>query len=820
MHSLFQDIRFGVRTCRRNPGFTAVVVLTLALGIGANTAVFSIVNGIWLSPMGYPDADALVAIFSANPTLAAASPTEGWDRSNVSANDFFDWRAQCRSFVDMGICRYTNYNLAGDGRPQRVIAARASASLLPVLGFDARIGRRFEAEEDRPGRERVALLSDGFWRSRFGGDPGVVGRTIMLDGAPYEIIGVLPVELSQAWGRYDTVWDPFDIWTPLAFDPENFHRANRSYKAFGRLKPGVSAADALAELKTVAAGLANAHPATNEGFTVNVMSLFDSVIGDEIKRALTLLTATVGLILLIACLNTANLLLARGNTRSREYAVRTALGASRGRLVRQMLTECTVLSLAGGLLGVLLAIWSVEILVAALPEVIPRTQNIAVNRQTLLFTLGLSCVAAALTGLTPVLRQGCANFGEMLKEGSQAGAAGEVRRLKRDFLIVGQVGMSLALAVCAGLTIKSVLHLRATDPGFDARRLLTMRTMLSGVQYPDSEKRIAFFDQTVREIRALPGVISAAAISSLPCDGLDSWDYATIEDREERGAGGEIYLGQITVTPGYFKTMRIALLEGRDFSELEATQQRDVVIVNEALARRFWPDESAVGKRLKYGPRDSNAPWLTVVGVAGDVKQRGFARETRLETYLPYSQSPDRQMSFVARTDGEPLAATIAVQNAIWKVNPDQAVFRARSMERILFGEVLPGSILAGLLSVFALIALVLAGVGLYGVMSYSIGQRTHEIGIRMALGARSGSVLLLVLRRAALLMVVGIVGGVGLSLALGKMLETLLYGVSPTDPPTLCIAAVVLLCVGLVASYVPARRATRVDPMQALRCE
>jgi putative ABC transport system permease protein len=804
----------------KNPGFTAVVVLTLALGIGANTTVFSVVNGMWLKPLGYPEPGRLVCLFAANPRLMAASPTEGWDRSNVSANDFVDWREQSRSFVDMGICRYTSCNLTGGDHPERVIAARASAGLLPVLGSGAKVGRIFGPSEDRPGNEQVALLSDGFWQRRFGGDPGIVGQTIMLDGAPFEVLGVLPAGLTRAWGRFDHVWGRFDVWTPFAFDAGTYSRGDRSFKALGRLKPGVSIAEAQAEMEAIASRLAKTYPESNEGYTVNVMPLFDSIVGDEAKQALSVLIVAVGLVLLIACVNVANLLLARGSTRSREFAVRAALGASRGRMVRQMITECTVLSLVGAALGALMALWGVEVLLAILPDTVPRKHEIGVDRGVLLFTLGLSFAAAVLFGLVPSLKGSRVNLNEMLKEGAHPGSAGEVRRLKRDFLIVGQIAMALGLVVSAGLMTKSFLRLRDADLGFDARQLLTMRTRLSGEQYQSDEKRTAFFKQATRKIRANPGVTSAAAVSSLPCDWLDTWDYATIEEYTERHPGRDIFLGRITVTPGYFETMRIPILSGRDFTGLDNPESRDVVIVNETLAQRFWPGEDAIGKRLKYGPRDSGAPWLTVVGVVGDVKQRGLTRETRLETYRPHAQRPEWRMSCVVRTVGDPLAATGGVQNAVWDVDPDRAVYRVRSMEDIVFDQIGASGIMAGLLTAFAMIALILAAVGLYGVMSYAVGQRTPEIGIRVALGARASDILRLVIRRAILLTMVGVAVGIGLALLLGQVLEALLYGVSPTDPSTFIGVAVMLLVVGFTASYLPARWATKVDPMVALRCE
>jgi putative ABC transport system permease protein len=573
-------------------------------------------------------------------------------------------------------------------------------------------------------------------------------------------------------------------------------------------------------MEMIAAGLAETYPESNEGYTVNVTPILDGVIGRETKRATFALMAAVGFVLLIACVNVVNLLLARANTRSKEFAVRAALGASRRRMVRQMLTECTALSVVGAALGTLVALWGVGILVAVLPDTVPRKTEIAVDQNVLLFTLGLSFVAAALFGLAPSLTASSVNLDGVLKEGTRAGSAGEARRLKHDFLVVGQVAMAFALLISAGLMLKSFSHLHAADPGFDARQLLTMRTKLPAEEYQSYEQRVAFFEQAVHRIRAAPGVTAAAAVSTLPCDKLDSWEYMTIEGYTEPHARQGLFLGDVIVTPGFFETMRIPLVSGRDFTELDNGEGRGVVIVNKALARRFWPGEDPIGKRLKYGARDSGAPWLAVVGVVGDVKQRGLRQNTRFEVYRPHAQRSALTMSFAARTVVDPLAATTVVQTAAWDVDPDLAMYRVRSMEDIVFDEIGVWGIIAGLLAVFAAIALVLAAAGLYGVMSYSVSRRTHEIGIRIALGAQSETVLRMVITRSMILALAGICAGIALALLLGRALQSLMYGISPTDPITFVAVAVLMTVVALLANYIPARRATKVDPMVALRYE
>ncbi|UCE59728.1 MAG: ABC transporter permease [Phycisphaerales bacterium] len=819
MSTFIQDLRFALRMLAKSPGFTAAVVLTLALGIGANTAVFSVVNGLVFRPLAYPEPDRLVHLFTANPQLMAENPTEGWDRINISGSDFYDWRSQSKSFIDMGICRYTSYNLTGGDRPERVIAASASAALLPVLRYDAKIGRIFGPEEDRPGNEQVALLADSFWQRRFGGDPSIIGRTIMLDGSPFEVLGVLPAEMERAWGRFDA-WNHFDIWTPFAFAPDYHVRTWRSFKAIGRLKPGVTIAEAQAEMEVIAAGLAKAYPESNKGYTINVTPILEVVIGGETKRAMFALMAAVGFVLLIACVNVVNLLLARANARSKEFAVRAALGANRRRMVRQMLTECTVLSLIGAALGTLLALWGVEILVAVLPDTVPRKHEITVNREVLLFTLGLSLVAVVLFGLAPSLKGSRVNHNEILKAGTRLGPVKKARRLKHDSILVGQVAMAFALLISAGLMLRSFLHMRAADPGFNPQQLLTMRTKLAGDQYWDLKPRMAFIQQAVHRIRAVPGVTQAAAVSTLPCDRLDSWNYMTIEEYTEPHARQGLFLGHVVVTPAFFETMQIPLVAGRDFTDLDNRESPGVAIVNEALAQRFWPGEDAIGKRLKYGARDSDAPWSTVVGVVDDVKQRGLREATRFEVYRPYAQRSPLTMSFAVRTVIDPLAATSAVQSAVWGVDPGLPVYRVRSMEDIVFDEIGVWGVVAGLLAVFAAVALVLSAVGLYGLTSYSVNRRTHEIGIRIALGAQSETVLRMVITRSMILVLAGICAGVALALLLGSALQSLMYAVSPTDPITFVAVALLMIVIALLANYIPARRATQVDPMVALRCE
>lgn len=807
MSVLVQDLRYAFRTLAKQPGFTAVIVLTLALGIGANTAVFSFVYGMLLKPLGYPQEEQLFALFTAN-------PTQGWSRANVSIADYRDWREQSTCFADMGICSHSSYNLAGGDRPEHVRAVKASASLLPVFGFEARIGRAFGPEEDQPGKDHVVVLSDSFWRRRFGAAPDVVGKTVMLDGTPFTILGVLPAEVERAWR-------PFDVWRPFANYDNGGGRGYRAYSVFARLKPGVSVAEARTELAGITARLAESHPRTNKGCTANVVPIIDKVVDKTARTAVAAVLAAAVFVLLIACVNVANLMLARGSVRQQEFAVRSSLGASGWRLTRQTITECTILSLIGGTVGLLLALWAVESLIAIMPDNAPRKNDFGVDQPVLLFTVLLSLFTALLFGLVPAVKAARVNLSEALKDAARSASPGKTRRFGRQGLVAGQIALALALVVCAGLMIQSAHRLMSADLGFEARQLLTMCVRLPTRTYEDDAARISFFEQVTRRMRAIPGVQAAAAALILPFDRSNSFSDVTADSGMSADPAGQTIAGVTTVTPEFFQTMGIPLLAGRDFNEQDTFDSQPVVIVSEPLARRFWPG-GAIGKRLKYGSPDSDNPWFTVVGVVGNVMRRsGLDRSAAVPyTYVPYAQSPSSYMTLVARTLSDPRTATKAAHSAIWEIDPDQAIYKVQSMEDMVFSEIGVWSIVAGLVSVFAFIALVLAAVGLYGVMSYAVTQRTREIGIRIALGARSLDVLSMVIRRSALLTLLGVVGGIGLALALGQMLESLMYGVSPADPLTFAAVSVMMIVVSILASYIPARRATRVDPVVALRCE
>jgi len=818
MTAVVQDLRYAFRTFARSPGFTIAVVVTLALGIGANTIVFSAVYGMWFKPLDYPGADRLVFLYSSNAALVASDPEGGWDRSNISANDFFDLRERAQSFTDMGICRYTTQNLTGGDRPERVIAARASASLLPTLGYGAMLGRVFTEEEDRPGHDRVVLLSERYWRARFHAEDGIVGQSISLDDTPYTVIGVLSDEMAQAWGRFPGVWDYFDVWMPFAYSPEQFDRTDRSFRAVGRLKPNVTLAAAQQEMTGIAARLEAAYPRMNRGYSVNVERMQDGLVGKEAKTALSILSLAVAFVLLIACVNVANLLLVRANLRAHEFAIRSALGARRLRIGRQLLTESAVLAALGGMIGTLLAVWGVALLVSIVPDTVARKDDIVVDAGVLLFTTVVSVLVAVAIGLVPALRSSMA--AERIKSGGRSVSAGRIGRWGLDSLVVSQVSLALALVTCAGLMVKSFLNLRDLDPGFDARGVLTMRTSLSEARYGETAERVSFFDAVLSNVRATAEVESVAAVSTVPLDGLDQWSQISIEDRPVVEKSGLQLVGTVIVTDDYFKVMNIPLLRGRGFSQTDGPDGEQVVIISENLARHYWPDADPIGKRLKYGDHESLSDWRTVIGVVAPIRQTGLGREARMQTYRPFSQVPRREMSIVARTRTAPRAASLPIRAAIAAVDPDQPVYRECTMAEIVDREVGPMGVVAVLLGGFAAVALLLACIGLYGVMAYSVSGRTREIGIRLALGAKSFHVLWLVLSRALRLVCFGVAGGAALALLLGRTLDTLMFEVSPSDPVTMIQATVFLAAVGLFASYIPARRATLVDPVHALRAE
>jgi putative ABC transport system permease protein len=790
----------------RNPSIAAIALITLALGIGANTAVFSVVYGIIFNPLGYPEEDRLVY-------LCGSRPSEGKYHAQVSVPNYLDWREKSTSFAHMGLYGYASHTLAGAGHPKRIEVLRVTPDVLPVLGFDARIGRRFLPEEGQPGQQHVAMLSSGFWRRTFGADPDIVGQQIVLDDVAFTVLGVLPPELDEAWGESE-------IWVPLVFEPSDYDRSRFWYRAIGRLKPGISIDDARTEMETIAARLADAYPESNAGWTVNILPIARWVVGDTTRLTLWTLMLVVVFVLLIACANVANLLLARATARRKEFVVRSALGATRGRLIRQTIAECTVLGLGGGALGLLLAFWGVAFLTSFLPPSVPRRDAIGVDGHVLLFTLLVSLAAAVLSSLLPAFRSSRADLSRVLNQESQSISAGSTRRYGFDFLVIAQVAIAMTLVVCAGLLIQSVIALDRVDPGFDSGGVLTMRMRLPALNYDSDEKRVAFFEDLTRRMGRIRGVESVGAVCSPPLAGQVNRVIGTIEDYVSRDPQGVEHFGIVVATPGYFETMAIPLLRGHNFTEYDNHASQQVVIVNERFAEQYWPDSDPIGKHLKYGARDSDNPWMTVVGVVGNVKRDTLDEDAHAETYRPHAQVPRSTMTVVARTVGDPDGATAALRGAIGEVDPHLAVYWVRPMKDIVSRRIKGAAVVAALMSAFSFIGLAMAGVGLYGVMSYVVNQRTQEIGLRVALGAEVRDVLRLVVVRSLILTVLGVGFGAVLAIIVAHGVGALLFSVSPIDPVTLAGVATLLVMIATAATLWPALRATKVDPMVALRCE
>jgi len=811
MGTLWQDLRYGARMLFKNKGFTAVAIITLALGIGANTAIFSVVNAVLLRPLPFANAGRTVVVWENN--RVGSHP-----QNVVSPANFLDWQEQQNVFNEMAVFYDARFNLTGTGEPEEIPAQAATVNLFELLGVQPMLGRAFTPEDAEQGTGSVVMLSHGLWQRRFGSATDIIGKTLTLNGKSATVIGVLPAGFKWFVKEGSQTGKPAEMWAPFKLTAAYRERKGRYVSAVARLKPGVTLQQAQAEMSGIARRLETQYPDFNKGWGVNLVPVREQFAG-EIKTALFVLLGAVGFVLLIACANVANLLLARTTARHREMAIRAALGAGRWRVVRQLLTESLLLAFLGGGLGLLLALWGVDALIAFSPPNLIGADRIGVSLPVLGFTFVVALATAVIFGLAPAFEASRLNLNESLKEGGKSIMGGARSRRAHNLFVVAEIALALVLLVGAGLMIKSFVRLQAIDPGFDPENVLTLQVRLSPVKYREENRAIAFFREATARIGALPGVRAVGTVSFLPFASLGAATDFTIEGKPQPAAGEKAVTDVRVTDENFFRAMNIPILRGRTFTAQEATEKRQIAVISDALARKYFPGEDPLGKRITVEMTDTPEP-AEIIGVVGDIKHQTLDAETRPMVYWAHPQLAYSSMTIVVRTAGNPASLAAAAQREIQIIDKDQPVSDVRTMKAWLGESLARSRFGALLLGLFAVLALILAAVGIYGVMSYTVAQGTHEIGIRLALGAQARDVLKLIVGQGMMLVLAGVAVGLLGAVAVTRVMQSLLFGVSATDPLIFTGIALLLTAVAFLACYIPARRATKVDPMIALRYE
>ncbi len=808
--ALWQDLRFGARVLMKQPGFALIAIITLSLGIGANTAIFSVVNALLLRPLPYAEPERLV--------LLSEKSREG-ARLDASYPNYADWRTQAQSFEGMAVAWPRTFTLTGADKATRAPGYTVNWNFFQLLGVQPRLGRLFTETDDRYGAARAVIVSHGFWQGRMGADANAVGKTVRMINETYTVVGVLPPGFEY--------FGPADVYTPLGLDlaPDSAFASRGSsafsFYAVARLKPGVTVEQANSEMDALGRRLAREYPKANEGKSAQAECLQD-VMSESVRQSLWVLLGAVGFILLIACINVANLMLAHAAERQKELAVRLALGAGRGRVVRQLLSESLLIAGLGAASGLLVGRWMLAGLLALAPPQIPQLSHVGLDNRVLLFTLGLAALTSLLFGLLPALQAAKTDIQTTLKDGGRL-TTGAARGNMRRALLIAEVSLSLVLLAGAGLLLRSMYNLLSVDPGFNGDNLLTLRLSLEDKKYNPQTMRV-FYDECLARAQAVLGVRAAALAHSLPIRGTNWTGEFIAADKPVPSRASMPESDRLRVSPNYFETMGIRLMRGRSFTAADTPDSAPVVVINETLARRIWPNENPIGKRIKFGfPEDQDEeskPWREVVGVVNDVKMNGVDNPITLQTYLPFSQLPGISVGLVVRAERNPLALAAAIKQAIHAIDKDLPVFSIFTMDQLLGNSLAQRRLTLILLASFAVLALLLAAVGIYGVISYTVRQRSRELGIRLALGAQGSDVLKLILREGLKLALIGVALGLAVAFALTRWMESLLFGVRPADPLTFGLIAVVLLCVASLACWIPARRAAQVDPLVSLRCD